>query len=317
MSIMRLQKRTVLGRRNTGIKTLKKNLPLILLALPAIIYLLVFNYLPLYGLVLPFKNYQYSLGFFGSKWVGLENFKILFDNEQVLIATRNTILYNFVFIALGTSVAIILALMLYEMTSRFVKVYQTMLLLPHFISWVIVAYIALVFLDTDVGLLNRIRELFGAEPLLWYSSPKYWPPIIVIFNVWKSMGFSAVIYYASLMGVDKELFEAAKVDGAGKLRQMWSIAIPSIKPLIITLTILNIGKIFYGDFGLFYNLPQDSPLLYSATDVIDTYVYRTLTVLGDIGISSAVGFYQSVLGFILVLLTNWIVNRVDSDNALF
>ena len=314
---MRLEKRTVLGRRNTEIRRFRKNLPLLLLALPAIIYLFVFNYIPLYGLVLPFKNYQYSKGFFGSEWVGLENFKILLNNKQVLIATRNTLFYNLTFIIVGTCVAVVLALMLYEMTSRFVKVYQTMLLLPHFISWVIVAYVALVFLDMDAGLFNWVRKLFGAEPILWYNSPKYWPPLIVIFNVWKSMGFSAIMYYASLMGVDQGLFEAAKIDGAGKLKQMWHIAIPSIKPLIITLTILNIGKIFYGDFGLFYNLPQNSPLLYSATDVIDTYVYRTLTVLGDMGISSAVGFYQSVLGFILVLLTNWVVNRIDSDNALF
>ena len=314
---MKLEKRTVLGRKNTGIRRFRKNLPLLLIALPAIIYLFVFNYIPLYGLVLPFKNYQYSKGFFGSEWVGLENFKILLNNKQVLIATRNTLFYNLTFIIVGTCVAVVLALMLYEMTSRFVKVYQTMLLLPHFISWVIVAYVALVFLDMDAGLFNGVRKLFGAEPILWYNSPKYWPPLIVIFNVWKSMGFSAIMYYASLMGVDQELFEAAKIDGAGKLKQMWHIAIPSIKPLIITLTILNIGKIFYGDFGLFYNLPQNSPLLYSATDVIDTYVYRTLTVLGDMGISSAVGFYQSVLGFILVLLTNWVVNRIDSDNALF
>lgn len=314
---MKLATRTVLYKRNTGIRKFRKNLPLILLTLPTIIYLFVFNYIPLYGLVLPFKNYQYSRGFFGSEWVGLKNFEILFNNEQVLMATRNTLLYNFAFIVMGTIVAIVIALMLYEMTSRFVKAYQTMLLLPHFISWVIVAYVALVFLDMDAGLLNRIRMLFGVEQILWYNSPKYWPLFIVIFNVWKSMGFSAVIYYATLMGVDKELFEAAKIDGASKLRQMWHIAIPSIKPLIITLTILNIGKIFYADFGLFYNLPQNSPLLYSVTDVIDTYVYRTLTVLGDIGISSAVGFYQSVLGFVLVLLTNWVVNRIDSDNALF
>lgn len=314
---MRLEKRTVLGRRNTGIRRFRKNIPLILLALPAIIYLFVFNYIPLYGLVLPFKNYEYSRGFFGSEWVGLENFKILLNNKQVLIATRNTLFYNLTFIVVGTCVAVILALMLYEMSSRFVKAYQTMLLLPHFISWVIVAYVALVFLDMDAGLFNWIRKLFGAEPILWYNSPKYWPPLIVIFHTWKNMGFSAIMYYASLMGVDQGLFEAAKIDGAGKLKQMWHIAIPSIKPLIITLTILNIGKIFYGDFGLFYNLPQNSSLLYSTTDVIDTYVYRTLTVLGDMGISSAVGFYQSVLGFILVLLTNWVVNRIDSDNALF
>lgn len=314
---MKLATGNVLYKRNTGIRRFRKNLPLTMLALPAIIYLFVFNYIPLYGLVLPFKNYQYSRGFFGSEWVGLKNFKILLNNEQVLTATRNTLLYNCAFIVIGTIVAIVIALMLYEMTSKFVKVHQTLLLLPHFISWVIVAYVALVFLDMDAGLLNRIRALFGAEPILWYNSPKYWPLFLVIFNVWKGMGFSAVIYYSSLMGVDKELFEAAKIDGAGKLRQMWHVAIPSIKPLIITLTILNIGKIFYADFGLFYNLPQNSSLLYSVTDVIDTYVYRTLTELGDIGVSSAVGFYQSVLGFILVLLTNWAVNRIDSDNALF
>ncbi len=304
-------------KKSSKAKTFKKNFPLLILTLPSMLYLFVFCYIPLYGLVLPFKNYDYSLGFLKSPWAGLDNFKFLLNNESVEIATRNTILYNIAFIILGLVMSVAIALMLYEMRAVFVKCYQTMLFLPYFISWVVAAYAAKVFLDIDYGLINKILLSMGKDAVAWYNKPECWPVILIIAEVWKGMGYNAIIYYASLMGTDKSLFEAAKIDGAGKLKQIWYISLPSIKPMIIIMTILKIGKIFYGDFGLFYNFTLNSSLLYSTTDIIDTYVYRSLITLGDVGMSSAAGFYQAVLGFILVITTNFIVNKIDSDNALF
>jgi len=295
----------------------RNNLPLTLMALPGIIFIFIFNYVPLYGLVLPFKDYKVNLGFLGSEWAGLRNFEFLFNGKDMLIATRNTILYNLVFIFVGTAVSIIISLLLFEVSKKKVKLYQTLLLLPYFVSWVVVAYVVKGFFDMEHGIFNSILTKFGAEPLMWYNEVKYWPIIIIVANIWKGMGYSAVVYYASLMGVDKELYEAAEIDGAGKIKQMWYISLPMLKSIIVIMTILAIGKIFYGDFGLFYNLPLNSPILYPATDIIDTYVFRAMMVLGDVGMSSAACFFQSVLGFILVLVTNLIVKKVDSDNALF
>ena len=304
-------------KKSSKAKTFKKNLPLLILTLPSVLYLFVFCYIPLYGLVLPFKNYDYSLGFLKSPWAGFDNFKFLLNNESVALATRNTILYNIAFIILGLIMSVAIALMLYEMRAVFVKCYQTILFLPYFISWVVAAYAAKVFLDIDYGLINKILLSMGKEAIAWYNKPECWPVILIIAEIWKGMGYNAIIYYASLMGTDNSLFEAAKIDGAGKLKQLWYISLPSIKPMIIIMTILKIGKIFYGDFGLFYNFTLNSSLLYSTTDIIDTYVYRSLITLGDVGMSSAAGFYQAVLGFILVITTNFIVNKIDSDNALF
>ena len=273
--------------KGIGIKTFRKNFPLTLLTLPAVLFMFVFNYIPLYGLVLPFKKYDYSLGFFKSPWAGLENFKFLLDNEAVALATRNTILYNVAFIILGTAMSVLIALMLYEMRSGYVKTYQTFLFLPHFISWVVAAYAAKVFLDIDFGMINKFLVSIGKEPVAWYNKPGCWPYILIIAEIWKGMGYNAIIYYAALTGTDKSLFEAASIDGAGKLKQIWYISLPSIKPMIIIMTILKIGRIFYGDFGLFYNFTLNSSLLYSTTDIVDTYVYRSLITLGDIGMSSA------------------------------
>lgn len=277
----------------------------------------IFCYVPLYGLVLPFKDFKLDLGFFKSEWVGFQNFEFLFKGSDMITATKNTVLYNLVFIFGGQIVAVTLALLLFEVSKRAVKTYQTLLLLPYFVSWVVLSYALRGFLDMDVGLFNSIIEKFGGEPIMWYTEPKYWPVILIIANIWKGMGYGAVVYYASLMGVDKELFEAAEIDGAGKLKQMWYISLPMLKSIMTMMIILNIGKIFYGDFGLFYNMPLNSSLLYSTTDVIDTFVFRSMMVMGDIGMSAAAGFFQSVCGFILVLTTNLIVRKIDNENALF
>ena len=299
------------------ITAFKKSLPLTILALPMIVYFIVFNYVPLYGLVLPFKDYKMSQGFFGSKWAGLKNFKFLLNNEQLNVAIRNTVVYNAIFIVGGIVMSVFIALLLFEVGRKAVKVHQTLLYLPYYISWVIVAYASRAFLDMDYGLINKMIVSFGGTAKQWYNVPGYWPGILIFVAIWKSAGADAVLYYASLMGVDKSLFEAATVDGANKFQITWNITLPSIRPIIIMISILKIGKIFYGDFGLFYNLTFNSSLLYKTTDILDTYVYRALITLGDIGLSSAVGFVQSVLGFILVILTNLIVRKLDNDSALF
>ena len=299
------------------IRGFKKSLPLTMLAMPMVIYFIIFNYIPLYGLVLPFKNYKMSQGFFGSEWVGLRNFKFLLHNQQLNIAIRNTVCYNFVFIFGGIIMSVIVALLLFEVGRNAVKVHQTLLYLPYYISWVIVSYASRALLDMDYGQINKLLVSLGMAPKLWYNVPGYWPGILIFAAIWKSFGSDAVLYYASLMGVDKSLFEAAKVDGANRMQIIWNITLPSIKPIIIMMSILKIGKIFHGDFGLFYNLTFDSSLLYKTTDILDTYVYRALITLGDIGLSSAVGFVQSVMGFILVIVTNMVVTKLDSDSALF
>ena len=293
------------------------SLPLTLLALPGVAMVFLFHYVPLYGLILPFKNYDYSLGFWRSPWIGFKNFEYLFVGRGVLIATRNTILYNFAFIVLGLVCSVLLALMLFEMQKRAVKTYQTIIFLPYFISWVVAAYVLRSLLDMENGMLNNLLAIFGKNPVMWYNDARYWPPIIVLIYLWKHVGYNIVIFYAALMGIDRELYEAARIDGAGKLKQVINISIPMLKPMITMIFLLNVGKILYGDFGLFYNTTMDSSLLYSTTDVIDTFVYRALTSLGDLGMSAAAGFLQSVLGFTIVISANALTRKVDKENALF
>ena len=295
----------------------RKNLPMTLLTLPTILIMFVFNYIPLYGLILPFKKFSVTKGIIKSPWCGLKNFEFLTKSKTIIKAIENTVLYNFTFIFLGALLSLVIALMLYELGKRSVKVYQTSLLLPYFMSWVVVAYIVNALLDMDNGLLNALIVRLGGEKIFWYNDPKYWRPILIIVNLWKGMGYTAIVYFAALMGIDSSYFEAARIDGAGKLAQIWYISIPLIRNIILTLIILNLGKIFYGDFGLFYNVPMDSAALYDATDVVDTYVYRSLMNLGNVGMSATTGFCQSVLGFFLVLITNIAVKRFDSDSALF
>jgi len=309
---------TLIHGRRRKTRSLASNVELTLLALPAILFVFVFNYIPLYGLVLPFKEYKYNLGILNSPWIGLKNFEFLLTSKQLWTITRNTVGMNFLFITISTLVSIIFALMLYELTSKkLIKAYQTIMFFPYFISWVVAAYIFMGFLDADTGIANRLLGMLGVQPQLWYSMPKFWPYILTIGYLWKFTGQGMLIYYASLMSVDHEYFEAATLDGATRLQKAIYISIPSMLPLIVMLTVLSIGKIFYSDFGLFYNVPLNQTQLYSVTDVIDTYVFRTVSSLGDLGMSSAAGLYQSLVGFILVLLTNFIVTRIDKDYRLF
>lgn len=296
----------------------RDNVTFLLMCLPVIIYLLIFSYIPMGGLILAFKNYRYDLGILGSDWVGLDNFKFFFQSQDALRVTVNTVYLNFLFIIFGKTTALIVALMLYEVTKRAaIKFFQTVYIFPHFISWVVAGFITYALFNPQLGLINSIFKSIGIQPVQWYSEARLWPAILTVVSVWKSFGMDCVIFYAALMGINRELFEAASIDGANHLKQTVHISIPSILPILIILIILAIGGIFRADFGLFFNITRDVGALYSTTDVIDTYVFRGLRVVGDVGMSSAVGFYQSIVGFVLILVTNAIVRRVQSDSALF
>lgn len=304
-------------QKRKKVKTFFDNFELLILALPAIFYFIIFHYIPMLGIVIAFKNYHYDLGIIKSKWVGLKNFEFFFSSHDALKVTVNTVLYSSVFIITGTVCAIVIALLLYEIKNKIaIKIYQTTMILPHFLSWVIVGYITYVLLNPVFGVANHILSIVGVKPVEWYTELKYWPFILVFTNIWKHIGMNCIIYYASLMGIEESYYEAAKMDGATRWQQTWYISIPFLIPLITILSILALGNLFRGDFGLFYQIPRDVGVLYPVTDVIDTYVFRGLRN-GNIGITAAVGFFQSFVGLAMVLLTNFIVKRINPENTLF
>ena len=309
------QKKTKSSKK---MKQFVKYFPLTLMTLPGLLYLLINNYLPLAGITLAFKNIDLSKGIFASDWNGLENFKYLFSSSTTLEITRNTILYNVAFIIINTVFAVTIAILLNELTSKkMLRLSQTVILLPSFISIIIVAYLVQALLNADSGLLNHILSALGKETIAWYSEPKYWPVILPIVNLWKGFGMLTIIYFSSIIGIDGDLYEAATLDGATKWQQIRCITLPLIRPTVIMMVLLAAGKIFYSDFGLFYQVTMNSGALFSTTNTIDTYVYRSLMKLGDIGMSSAAGAYQSIVGFVLVLVSNLIVRKIDPDSALF
>lgn len=297
----------------------KRNIPLMLMFLPGAIYLLINNYIPMAGLIIAFKQVNWNKGILGSDWVGLSNFEYLFKTKDAWTITRNTLGYNAVFIVLGTVIAIAVAILLNEIRSaRARKFYQTIILLPYLISMVVVSYLVYALLSSENGFINlSILRPLGLEEISWYTEPKYWPVILVIVYIWKTFGYNCILYYAVLVGIDRGYYEAAAIDGASRWQQIRYITMPELLPTIIILTLMSIGKIFYSDFGLFYQVPMNSGPLMDITSTIDTYVYRSLITLNNVGMSSAAGFYQSVVGFILVLLANYVVRRIDKDSALF
>jgi putative aldouronate transport system permease protein len=297
-----------------------KNSTLFFMALPGLLLVFVFSYLPMFGIIVAFKDYKAVKGLFDSDWIGLKNFEFLFGTQDAWHVTFNTLFLNSLFIITSTLGAIGLALLLNEVRERFkimTNFYQSALLLPHFISYVIVSYFVFAFLNTDNGLVNHTLAGFGLDTISWYSSPQYWPAILTSVNLWKSVGFASIIYLSGILAINPEYYEAAKIDGATKWQQISKITVPLIMPLIIIMVLLSIGRIFYADFGLFYQVTRDNGLLYSTTDVLDTYVYRALRVNGDVGMSAAAGLYQALVGFVLVVLANWTVRRIDPDKALF
>ncbi|SDX67410.1 ABC transporter permease subunit [Paenibacillus sp. CF384] len=295
----------------------RKNRELLLLSVPGILYKLVINYFPMVGLILAFKFFRYDQGIFGSRWVGFDNFEFLFKSQDALRIIRNTLLYNCTYIVLGTVTALLFALLLNEVSGRMVKIYQTAMFLPYFISLVLVGYIAYAFLEHKSGYLNGILQNLGMEPHNWYFETTPWLFILPLVSVWKGVGFSTLVYYAGIMGINSEYYEAARLDGASRVQMMTRITLPLLKPLIIILFILGLGNIFRGDFGLHYFVPNNVGLNFATTDIIDTYVYRALTKLGDINSGAAVGFLQSVVGLVTIVSANYLVRRVDKDSALF
>lgn len=295
----------------------------LLMTLPGLIWFVVFAYLPMFGQIIAFKDFRFHPdGFFASvmhsEWIGLDNFEFLFSTNDAFLITRNTVLYNLVFIVLGVVLAVGVAIILSEITKqKLAKIYQTGMLFPHFLSWVVVSYFVFTFLSVDKGLVNSVLKNFGMDTISWYNEPSFWPYILIAVSQWKGIGFGSIVYLAAIVGIDRSYYEAAMIDGANKWQQIRHVTIPMIMPIIIILTILNIGNIFSADFGLFYQIPRDSGPLYSVTNVIDTYVYRGLMTMGDIGMSTAAGLYQATVGFVLILITNYVVRKVDEENALF
>lgn len=296
----------------------RKNFTLTMMALPAAVILFIFSYIPIGGLIIAFKDYRYDLGLFGSEWCGLENFKFFFESNDVWRVLRNTIGLNALFISITLVISVALALMMNEIRSRItIKVVQTIMFFPYFLSWVVVGYLLYAYLHHDYGLLNQILNFFGMKSIAWYASSEYWPFILTFMYAWKMAGYYAVVYYAALMSVDDTYYEAAALDGASRWQMVWKITLPLIRSVIIVMVILQIGRIMYADFGLFFNLTRDQGALYATTDVLDTYIYRALRVTGDIGISSAVGCFQAIVGFIMIMGTNLVVRKIDKDSALF
>lgn len=292
---------------------------LYLLAVPGFIYLIINNYMPMVGLMLAFKNYSFAKGIFASPWCGLSNFSYLFSSKWAKIMFRNTICYNLAFIVLGTVLAIFVAIVLGEIrNARAKQFYQTVILIPHLVSMVLVGYLVYALLSYSNGFINKgILENLGIEGINWYTEPKYWPFILTIVHLWKGFGFQSIVFYATIIGFDKTYYEAAVVDGATIWQQITKITLPLLRPTVIMLTIMSLGRMFASDFGLFYQVPMNSGVLFPTTNVIDTYVYRALIERGNISMSSAAGVYQSVVGFVIVMLSNWIVRKADKDQALF
>lgn len=305
-------------KQKTVKKRLKRYLPLYLLALPAVIYLFIDSYIPMYGLSVAFKNYRYDKGIWDSPWVGFKNFEFLFKTKDVWLITRNTILYNMMFILLGTVCSIAAAILLNEIHSKIAKkTYQTIILLPYLLSMVVVSYIVYGFLSPDLGLANHLLEAVGKERVSWYSTPKFWPFILVFVRVWHGVGYKCIVYLASLVGIDRGYYEAAEIDGASAWQKITQITLPCLKPTIIIMVLLSLGRVFYSDFGLFYQVPLNSGSLYNVTTTIDTYVYRGLTQTPNISMVAAAGFYQSIMGFILVLAANAFTKRFNRESSLF
>ena len=303
----------------------KKTLMLLTMVAPGAIWLLLLRYLPMGGIILAFKNYKiypkdptFLNNLIHSKWVGLDNFKFLFTTGDSWIMIRNTLAYNIVFIILGVIIPVAFAVMMSELSKKFVaKSYQTLMFFPYFLSWVVVSYFLNAFIDAQYGLIPMAQRAAGETAVSWYTTPGPWPYIIVFANLWKNVGYSTVLYLAAITGIDQTQYEAAAIDGASKWQQILHVTLPNLRTMIAILFILNVGKIFNADFGLFWNVPMQNGALFSVTQVVDTYIYRVLMNTGNIGQSTAAGLLQNIVGFICIIGANAVVKKIDSDSTLF
>ncbi|WP_260845623.1 sugar ABC transporter permease [Paenibacillus sp. Y412MC10] len=305
-------------RRRGIIADLQKNGTSYLLVLPAMVYTFIFGYMTYPYMLIAFQRFNYKKGIFHSEWVGLKNFEFFFRSNKALTITFNTIFLNLLFIVFGTLVALALALVLNELRKKlFLKISQSVMLFPHFISWIVISYVLYAFFSMDMGIINQLLNKLGIGSINWYTEPGAWPAILTIMHVWKGAGMSAIIYLATITGIDDTLYEAAQIDGANRWQMCRKITIPLMMPTVIILTLLSIGKIMYGDFGMIYALIGDNGTLYSTTDIIDTYVFRSLRQIGDPSEAMAVGLFQSLVGFILVFGTNSITRKFFKEGALY
>ena len=305
------------GKRRYNQALLKDNIALSLIALPGVLLVFIFCYLPLPGIAIAFKNFNPNLGIWGSEWSGFKNFEFFFTSQDAARTISNTLFYSVLFLVVDLVAAVTLALMLYNLKSKgALKFYNTVVILPKFMSMVIVAFIVYLILNPTSGILNQIIVAFGGEKIQWYSESKYWPYILTITHVWKTVGMNCVLYYATLMGVDDTLLEAARLDGATKWQETWHVVIPHLIPVMVIATILAIGDLFTGDFGLFYQVPKNVGLLYPTTDIINTYTFRAM-MSGSMAKSAAVGLFQNGVGLVLVVGVNAIVRKISPEHSLF
>jgi len=305
-------------KRNPVVKAFRKHWMLYSMALPAVILLIVFNYLPMVGIVMAFQDLDYSKGIFTSPFVGLKNFEFLFASSMIWDITRNTILYNVAFIIVNTVLSVGLALMINELTNKtFAKVIQTILIMPFFLSTVVLAMIVYAFLAYNYGFANTLLKGLGLDPQNWYNMPDFWPGFLIFVNAWRGIGFSSVTYTAVISGISQEYYEAATLDGASRWQQIRYITLPHLKTILCINLINAVGGMFRSDFGLFYTVTRNSGALYSTTQTLDVYIYNALQSMTNLGMTTAAGLYQSVVGFILVLVANKIIKTIDSDSAMF
>ncbi len=309
---MKKQKKNRMNKVN-----LMENLQMLLMVLPGVLFLIVFQYLPLPGIAIAFKKYNPYKGIFGSPWVGLKNFAFFFSSQDAARTIGNTLMYSISFLIIDLVAAVVLALMLYYLRSRIAtKFYNTVVIIPKFMSMVIVAFIVYAILSPTYGLLNQLIVKLGGTGVNWYAEPKYWPLILTATHVWQTVGMNCVLYYSSLMSMDNALVEAAEMDGANRMQQIWHVIIPHLVPIMVITTILAIGSLFSSSLDLFYQIPKNQGLLYAATDTINTYVYRAL-LEGSLEKSAAINLFQSAVGFVLIIGTNAIVKKISPENSLF
>lgn len=302
----------------TFIGEIKKNKTMFLMALPAVIIVFIFAYIPMSGIIVAFKNYRYDLGIFGSEWAGFDNFKYFFISGTGLLVTKNTILYNLINLVTAQTLAIAISIVISEMAGKyFKKIIQSAFFLPYFISWTVVGAFIFNIFNFETGTLNTILKSLNYKPVDMYSIPSAWVLIIAFFNSWKWVGYNSVIYIAAISNINTECYEAAEIDGANIFQRIKNITIPSITPIIIVIILLNVGRILRGDFQMFYQIIGNNGQLFESTDVIDTFVFRSLLESGDIGMTAAATFYQSILCFIIIIVVNAVVKKIDKDYALF
>lgn len=309
-------------KKKTFLSEIKQNFYLYLLVLPGVLFFVIFKYLPMVGLVVAFQDFNIMKGLFKSKFVGLKNFEYFFTSKDWLVVTWNTVYLNLLFLFTGLFFSILIALVLSEISSKyFKKVTQSVVILPNFISWTLVSMFVFALLSTDVGFINSVLKALGfiqeGQEINFYSNPNLWVGILVVLKIWKAAGFGSVIYLAAIAGIDQEIYEAAKIDGASRMQCITKITLPQLRTTAVLLTLFGIGNIFDGDLGMIYAIVGDNPNLYQTTDVIDTYVFRMLRQMNDFSMTTAIGLYQALVGFVIVYITNYFAKKYDSDSAIF